>query len=875
MPIGRYTPGTIAAYNPVPSGSAPAFRPDDPAGSGRNGKAPAFYPPDARTVAMTDRLVAAARQQMEGVFPELRRTTSAGDAAHPPSEKPTAATPSADLSTNDAGASRSRRSGQHGSNAARCRSGNLLAEARQNMPTRRGVALEILRRAGLDPEKEYAFSDPVVIGIGGATVKGKQRLVDLYMEKQIQSVPFFSRDFPQELKDLPDLDARFEEAFSEHIVEQAANATARMMDRLSAAGMDVDTTKASVLSFDVRRMGWEHGGLRPGVSVEHASRGYLLKVESGAEPSFFAVVPGDPELILRMPGDDAGQKKWLSGRICQFFEEPVDLRHPLNEYVLKDIDSDVTLREAVAESSLRIFEDLLLPLKNQAFGETAYEQFVHAARGGTIPGYDAVHEWKQGNHKTAVALGVLDAAPPVFEAVGKLRLPATAAKTIGNQADTLTQIGKGAKGLKSAAGRMGDADQVVDAAKAGRLVDQGGAVAKAAGMAPPALDVERHLKRRLEVTKRGHRYFVRLRGDKSGVAPGSTGVSGARNADLARILRETYEEAGKMRRGSGRVLSADEIARIIDRRADRPIPDRLYRGQTGSGITSSFDWTGKDAQDRYLAAIIEHAGSYGGTEQGKVPSLTMTEMTAEYFARGRPEAKVWLIDTRHGPGDFRTIEDILKNDGPRLVRDGKISKQVLAKAVGLTVTNQWEDEVFYVRGSIPADWTRLRGPKPLPRPIADARQRGANPPSMAAAGAVDGGAQHLPSIRSIASFLEVPGNWNAAAGDYAPTAVANALRRELVLRGYPASGQSLSVVPNGPVSGPAIELAYSPNHYDAYIGGNLHRIRGDGDCLFRAVLAGMNQNRAVTNEAVAGLRRLAAQEIRDNPGLYVPFAGRP
>ncbi|WP_276200488.1 hypothetical protein [Chelatococcus sp. XZ-Ab1] len=862
MPIGRYTPHDLATFNnSAPAADAPVFRPDDSTGFGRpNWRSPAFRPPDARTVAMTERLIAEAQQQMEAMFPDLRRTPSSGDELPP--EQPATATPSA----------RSRRSGQYGSNAAPCRGANLLADARQNMPTRLGVALAILQRAGLDPEREYAFSDPVIVGIGGATIRGKQRLVDLYMQAQIQALPFFSRDFPQELKNLPDLDSRFEEEFSEHIVEQAANATARITDTLSAAGMDVERTQASVLSFDVKRMGWEHGGLRPGVSVEHASRGYVLKVAADAEPLFLAVVPGDPALILRMPADHAGQKSWLSGHMCQFFEKPVPPLDPLTDYVLKEVDSGITLREAVAASSLRIFEDLLLPLKNEAFAETTYEQLVHAARGGTIPGYDPVREWQQGNHKTAVALGALDAAPPVLEMAGKLRLPATVARTIGTQADALTQIGKGAKGVKTAAGRIGKADPVVDAARAGRLADTRDALAKANGMASPVIDMEQHLRRRIEVTKRGQRYFVRLRTGGSGAAPGST-APGARRADPARILRETYETAGRIRQGSGRVLSADEIARIIDRRANRPIPDRLYRGQTGSGITSTFDWSGEDAQDRYLAAIIEHAGSYSGAEHGKVPSLTMTEATAEYFARGRPDAKVWVVDTRPSPRDFRTIEDILKNDGPRLVRDGKLSKQVLAKAVGLTVTNQWEDEVFFVRGSIPADWTRLRGPKPLPRPLADARRYAADSTPVAGVRPADGGA--LPAVTQIADFLEVPGNWNAAAGDYAPTAIANALGRELVLRDYPASGKSLSVVPHGPVSGPAVELVYSPGHYDAYIAGKLHRIQGDGDCLFRAALASMNQNGAVSDGAVAGLRRLAAQEIRNNPGHYAPFIGRP
>lgn len=222
----------------------------------------------------------------------------------------------------------------------------------------------------------------------------------------------------------------------------------------------------------------------------------------------------------------------------------------------------------------------------------------------------------------------------------------------------------------------------------------------------------------------GRRWLSCLRTAQDGGRRRAAAEGIASPPDASRILHEVYEEAGKMRRGSGRVPKADEIASIIDRRADRPVPDRLYRGQTGSGITSSFDWTGPDAQDRYLAAIIAHAGSHSGTEQGRAPSLTMSESTAEHFARARPGAKVWIVDTTHGRQDFRTIEDILKNDGPRLVLEGKVSKPVLARAVGLTVTNQWEDEVFYTRGSVPQDWARPRGPRPLPRPLEEARLRG-------------------------------------------------------------------------------------------------------------------------------------------------------
>jgi len=81
--------------------------------------------------------------------------------------------------------------------------------------------------------------------------------------------------------------------------------------------------------------------------------------------------------------------------------------------------------------------------------------------------------------------------------------------------------------------------------------------------------------------------------------------------------------------------------------------------------------------------------------------------------------------------------------------------------------------------------------------------------------------------------------------------------------------------PRGRVSGPPIEIAYRPGHYDAYLGGRLHTIPGDGDCLFRAVLTSMRQERDIADDAVNELRKLAAQDVRNNRADYVPFVGAP
>ena len=64
------------------------------------------------------------------------------------------------------------------------------------------------------------------------------------------------------------------------------------------------------------------------------------------------------------------------------------------------------------------------------------------------------------------------------------------------------------------------------------------------------------------------------------------------------------------------------------------------------------------------------------------------------------------IDTQLDPENFRTIENIVKHDGPRLVESGKITAGTLSAAIKHAL-NQAEQEVFYVLGSIPDEWTEV------------------------------------------------------------------------------------------------------------------------------------------------------------------------
>ena len=149
--------------------------------------------------------------------------------------------------------------------------------------------------------------------------------------------------------------------------------------------------------------------------------------------------------------------------------------------------------------------------------------------------------------------------------------------------------------------------------------------------------------------------------------------------------------------GIKRIHTPQMIQKHFDARAELPIPDQLYRSQTGVSISINDKFA---TQDDYLAAIIKHVAIYAGSG-GKAVSLSMSRTVAERFKkRGY---NLLCVDTSHDRHNFRTIESILKHDGPRLVADGKLSRGSLAQAIK-NAFNEGEEEVFYVSGSIPDEW---------------------------------------------------------------------------------------------------------------------------------------------------------------------------
>ncbi|SMG02507.1 hypothetical protein [Burkholderia singularis] len=157
------------------------------------------------------------------------------------------------------------------------------------------------------------------------------------------------------------------------------------------------------------------------------------------------------------------------------------------------------------------------------------------------------------------------------------------------------------------------------------------------------------------------------------------------------------------------VMSPADIKKMIDERAARKIPDKLFRGQS-SVVDKNYlgtPWTRVDelSRDDYLVDCIKHSARAGGS-MGRVLSLSANKFVAKKFAISRQAGKLFMIHADKSPRNFRTIEDIIKNEGPRLISEGKITAGTLASAVRNSAINR-EEEIFYMLGSIPDEMVEI------------------------------------------------------------------------------------------------------------------------------------------------------------------------
>jgi hypothetical protein len=162
-------------------------------------------------------------------------------------------------------------------------------------------------------------------------------------------------------------------------------------------------------------------------------------------------------------------------------------------------------------------------------------------------------------------------------------------------------------------------------------------------------------------------------------------------------------------------MPEDFLRERIDSRADLPLPNVLYRGQPrpgavpagGSPAYTEVGFTGPAhaTYDDVLAYAIKHTGSENGIKD-KAASLSASRDVSQDFVTRHRDRNYALFQINRRPGvvEFRRIENIIKYDAARLVREGKITEDELIEALDQVFATQ-EDEIFYVAnfGKIPQD----------------------------------------------------------------------------------------------------------------------------------------------------------------------------
>jgi len=182
-------------------------------------------------------------------------------------------------------------------------------------------------------------------------------------------------------------------------------------------------------------------------------------------------------------------------------------------------------------------------------------------------------------------------------------------------------------------------------------------------------------------------------------------ISRALAFDPASILNRAYARVA-----AEHGVTPEFVANFIDEEAAEEIPQFLYRGQSGGTIQSSWGTVGADRLDEYLVALLKHTGN---TEGGEGASLSAIRSVAKEFATARVNGRILRIETGFDRANFRSAADLIKNEGPRLVAEGKLDEETLANAIDNMVvaakTGSPEKEVFYLRGSIPDEWIHSSG----------------------------------------------------------------------------------------------------------------------------------------------------------------------
>lgn len=295
----------------------------------------------------------------------------------------------------------------------KCAEPPYLADTILAMPTRKEIGREILRNEGLDPEKNYTFTDLQPAFVGGVAPSGDKPLIDLYMEYKTFTFPFITRIHPNALDKLPPLDKSFDEAFYEYFSEASGRFSYECLQKLSKHGIE-ENDKADVIRVHIKHTRARYMG-SPMFSFRNSNRGYILRVHKKHGPQYFAVSPKHCDSIIVLGNKHEERQRWMTSHLNLFFDiDSIEKRVGSSDYTHHDPRfiapklTNVTVHDAVVRSNAEIFEDTLRRFKPYAYQATSLQEKIRFLDGLVVPFYDAIIAAQQGNYKEAALEAVMD-----------------------------------------------------------------------------------------------------------------------------------------------------------------------------------------------------------------------------------------------------------------------------------------------------------------------------------------------------------------------------------------------------------------------------------------------------------------------------------
>ena len=484
--------------------------------------------------------------------------------------------------------------------------------------------------------------------------------------------------------DSPEITARYYDQFAAYIEQD--------LDRLSAAkafSIEHAAGIAPLASAQPAQQVWSvtlHDKIKHDLlkhdAGEPLAHGFLVLAKSGEYG--FVGADGAFKMLRRPANADGGDWPWTSGTLQAAFGVGTSLAvDPQQCFVLKDEVAAESINTLIVRQTRQAIVKEIERWKAEHYAPSGTEAFLRAV----IPFYETVHNL---THDRGYTLKPGDVAWDLFN-LGLTLASIVPSLGVLKAAGSGVRAARAVHGANAASRAFAGLRAAVSSLRTGSFLRVAGR--QLTDFVVPVFSVKDLAASAASGAKHLARETIRT------LAQGMNRAA-AHASDGSTLLDRIFSCLSRTHHLPDTPATA---RRIVETRANSPIPARVYRGHSVRDVADPLGtpWGRVDAaaRDDYLAACIRHSARTGGS-RGEVLSLTTDKSVAARFARERENAKVFAIDTTAEPENFRTIESIIVQDGPRLVEEGKITAATLSAAIRQSL-DQGESELFYMLGSIP------------------------------------------------------------------------------------------------------------------------------------------------------------------------------